>query len=144
MKTDNVAKSMITVDAPARKVWHALVTPHAIKEYMFGTTVESAWKEGSPITWKGDWQGKSYEDKGVIIRVQPGRTLAYTHFSPLSGLPDRPDNYHTVTIELTPEGNGTRVALSQDNNATDEARQHSEKNWGMMLAGLKEYVESSV
>ena len=137
MKTDHVAKSMITVEAPARKVWQALVTPDAIKQYMFGTTVESDWKEGSPITWKGNWKGKSYEDKGVIVRVQPGRTLAYTHFSPLSGLPDTPDNYHTVTVELTAEGDDTRVALSQDNNPTEEARQHSETNWGMMLSGLK-------
>jgi uncharacterized protein YndB with AHSA1/START domain len=144
MKTDHVARSIITVDAPARKVWQALVTPAAIKQYMFGTTVESSWSEGSTITWKGNWQGKSYEDKGVIVRMQPGRTLTYTHFSPLSGLPDTPDNYHTVTIELTAEGDGTRVELSQDNNPTDQARQHSEKNWGMMLAGLKKYVESSV
>ena len=144
MKTDHVARSIITVDAPATKVWQALVTPAAIKQYMFGTTVESSWSEGSTITWKGNWQGKSYEDKGVIVRMQPGRTLTYTHFSPLSGLPDTPDNYHTVTVELTADCNGTRVELSQDNNPTDESRQHSEKNWGMMLAGLKKYVESSV
>ncbi len=136
-----VAKASVTVDAPIAEVWKALITPEAIKEYMFGTTVMSEWKEGSPIIWKGEWQGKSYEDRGVILQLKPGRTLQYTHFSPLAGLPDTPENYHTVTIDLSPVGKQTRVSLSQDNNPTDKAREHSEKNWGSMLAGLKQFLE---
>ena len=108
---------------------------------MFGTHVTSDWRENSPITWKGEWQGKSYEDKGVILQSKPGRTLQYSHFSPLSGLPDKPESYHTVTIELSREANQTRVSLTQDNNSTEEAREHSEKNWEMMLTGLKKFVE---
>jgi uncharacterized protein YndB with AHSA1/START domain len=136
-----IARCSITVAAPAEKVWNALVTPAAIKRYMFGTTVISDWTEGSPIGWKGEWQGKKYEDKGVIRQLKPGRALQYTHFSPMSGLPDKPANYHTVTIQLSAEGSGTRVSLTQDNNPTEEARSHSEKNWAMMLDGLKKLVE---
>jgi len=138
---DLIARASLTVDAPRAKVWDALVNPKAIKQYMFGATVVSDWREGSPIVWKGEWQGKAYEDKGTILEVEPGRTLRYSHFSPLSGLPDEPGNYHAVTIELSDEGNQTRVALAQDNNPTDEARVHSEKNWGMMLAALKKFLE---
>jgi uncharacterized protein YndB with AHSA1/START domain len=137
-----VAKASIAIAAPGAKVWDALVTPEAIKQYMFDTNVVSDWKEGSAIVWKGEWKGRSYEDKGVILRFQPGRTLAYTHFSPLMGLPDRPESYHTVTIELSAEGPQTRVTLSQDNNPTDQAREHSEKNWEMMLAALKKHLEA--
>jgi uncharacterized protein YndB with AHSA1/START domain len=108
---------------------------------MFGTHVLSDWKEGGSIIWKGEWQGKTYEDKGVILQYKPGRRIQYTHFSPLSGLPDEPQNYHVVTIELTSEGGRTRVSLTQDNNPTEEARSHSEKNWSMMLEGLKKYLE---
>lgn len=136
-----IARSSITIDAPPAKVWQALVTPAAIKQYMFGTNVTSDWKEGSPITWKGEWQGKAYEDKGVIRQFKPNQALQYTHFSPLAGLPDKPENYHTVSIQLSPDGNGTRVSLTQDNNPTEEARSHSEKNWKMMLDGLKKFVE---
>ena len=57
------------------------------------------------------------------------------------GLPDTPENYHAVTIELADQSGGTRVSLSQDNNVTDEAREHSEKNWNMMLASLKGLLE---
>ncbi len=124
------------------KVWDALVDPDAIKRYMFGTTVTSDWREGSPITWTGEWQGKPYQDKGTLLRIRPGRTLEYTHYSPLAGLPDKPENYHTVAIELKERGGHTDVELTQDNNSTEEAREHSEKNWAAMLDGLKKLVES--
>ena len=140
-KEDLVAQAKTSIHAPARRVWEALVTPSMIKQYMFDTNVTSDWKKGSPITWKGEWEGRAYEDKGVIQRIEPERVLEYTHFSPLAGLPDKPENYHRITIELTEEGDETLVTLSQDNNPTEEEREHSEKNWRMMLEGLKKFVE---
>jgi uncharacterized protein YndB with AHSA1/START domain len=136
------AKSSVKINASKTKVWDALVDPEAIKEFMFGTDVTTDWREGSPIVWKGEWEGKAYEDKGEILKFKPNERLQYSHFSPLSGQPDKPENYHTVTIELSDEGKQTRVSLTQDNNPTEEARAHSEKNWGMMLAGLKKFVEA--
>ena len=50
-----VANASIVINAPLGAVWDALVTPEAIKQYMFGTTVVSDCKEGSPIRWKGTW-----------------------------------------------------------------------------------------
>jgi uncharacterized protein YndB with AHSA1/START domain len=141
MNENLVAQADVTIDAPSGQVWQALVSPEAIKQYMFGTTVESEWTEGSRVVWKGEWQGRRYEDHGVILQMKPGRVLQYSHFSPLAGLPDRPENYHTVTIELTPEGGRTHVALSQDNNSSENAKAHSEKNWQQMLDGLKRFVE---
>ncbi len=108
---------------------------------MFGANVVTDWKVGGPIAWKGEWQGKAYEDKGVILTVEPGHVLQYSHYSPLSGLPDAPAYYHIVTVELSSEGARTIVSLSQNNNPTEHAREHSKKNWEMMLAGLKTLVE---
>jgi uncharacterized protein YndB with AHSA1/START domain len=141
MDKDLVARATITISAPREKVWAALVDPEAIKQYFFGTTVVSDWRAGSPIVWKGEWQGKSYEDKGVILQYEPGRTIQYSHFSPLSGLPDIPENYHTVTIQLSAAKDQTQVLLSQDNNSTEEERAHSAQNWEMMLAALKKFLE---
>ena len=144
MDKDLIARSSIVINAPVDLVWKALVDPDAIRQYMFGTQVVSNWKVGSPIIWKGEWQGKSYEDKGVILQFQPERTLQYSHFSPLSGMPDQPENYHTVIVELSPEGNQTKVVLAQDHNASEDERAHSEKNWEGMLAALKKYVEGEI
>ncbi len=138
---DLIAKASVTIDAPPDEVWAALVSPAAIKQYMFETDVRSDWKEGSPITWSGEWQGRRYQDKGRILQMKPGRLLRYTHFSPVAGLTDAPENYHTVTIELADVGGKSNVTLSQDNNSTEEARKHSEKNWSAMLGALKNFVE---
>jgi hypothetical protein len=46
-----------------------------------------------------------------------------------------------VTIKLDGAGEQARVVLTQDKNASEEAREHSRKNWEMMLHGLKKYVE---
>jgi uncharacterized protein YndB with AHSA1/START domain len=142
MDKNRIAKASVSINASSEKVWEALVDPQAIKHYMFGTNVVSDWKEGSPITWKGEWQGKSYEDKGKILQIKPRHRIQYSHFSPLSGLSDKPENYHTVTVELSGDDNQTDVTLTQDNNATDADRAESEKNWGMMLAELKKLLES--
>lgn len=144
MDTQHIANATITVNAPIATVWDALVNPELIKQYMFGTTVVSEWRVGSPIVWKGEWQGQPYEDKGQLLQLEPERLIQYSHFSPLAGLPDTPEHYHTITIELSGTGTGahTRIALSQDNNATEEDREHSEANWGMMLANIKKLLEA--
>ena len=136
-----IAQAHITIGVPIANVWDALVNPEMIKHYMFGTNAVSDWKEGSPIVWQGEWEGKPYEDKGVILQLKPERMLQYSHFSPLSGQADVPANYHTLTIELSPEEKGTLLRLSQDNNSTEEDREHSEKMWGMMLTGIKKVLE---
>ena len=118
------------MNAPSARVWKALVDPKAIKQYMFGTNVVSEWHEGATIIWKGEWQGKSYEDKGVILQLEPGRTIQYSHFSPLSGLPDKPENYHTVTIELSYKDNQTLVSLTQDKNADGRRKCRFRKELG--------------
>jgi len=52
-----------------------------------------------------------------------------------------PENYHNVTIDVSEHDGEVRVALSQDNNKSEQARDESQRNWGMMLAGLKKVVE---
>lgn len=138
-----IAKAEMVIDATADEVWEALLDPEKIKKYMFGATVQSDWKKGSKIVWKGEWKDKPYEDKGEILTIEPKKRLQYSHFSPLSGLEDQPENYHTVTITLEEEGSKTKVALSQDKNATEKGRDESQKNWENMLKGLKTVVEQA-
>ena len=141
MRNDLTAKASTTIRASSAVVWDALVNPESIKKYMFGTNVTTSWREGSPIYWKGEWKGRSYADKGIVLQFRPPYNLEYSHYSPLSGLPDAPANYHTVTIELADDGNQTHVSLRQDNNPTEEARAHSQQNWETRLKGLKHFVE---
>ena len=136
-----VATAETDVAAPPGKVWAALTDPEQIREYMFGSDVVTDWRQGSPIVWKGEYEGKTYEDKGEIVEIEPERRLKVTHFSPLSGRDDRPENYHTVLYELEDRGGATHVSLSQDNNPSEDAAEHSRANWEKILAGLKQFVE---
>jgi uncharacterized protein YndB with AHSA1/START domain len=141
MNKKHVAEATITINAPVSKVWQALVNPEIIKQYLFNTEVISDWKVGSPIIYRGEWEGKPFEDKGEILEIEPEKLLKSTHWSPLSGVPNIPENYHTVTYTLTDKGENTAVTITQDNNATEEEKAHSEKNWQTVLKGLKDLLE---
>jgi uncharacterized protein YndB with AHSA1/START domain len=138
-----VATAQTDIAASPTRVWAALTDPEQIKKYMFGSQVETDWQPGSPIVWKGEYEGKPYEDKGEVVRFEPEHQLEVTHFSPLSGQEDKPENYHTLTYELEPRGDGTHLSLSQDHNASEEEAEHSRANWETMLASLKDVTESS-
>ena len=141
--TGHIATAETEIDAPAKRVWEALTDPDEIEKYMFGSRVATDWQPGSEITWKGEYEGKPFEDKGEILEVEPERRLKLTHFSPLSGDEDVPENYHTLTYELAGHDGHTHVSLSQDNNSSAEAAEHSQANWEQMLAGLKATVEAA-
>jgi uncharacterized protein YndB with AHSA1/START domain len=135
----------VNIDATRERVWEALTDPEKVKQYMHGTEMSTDWKEGSPIVWKGEWKGRSYEDKGTVLAVEPQKLLKYTHWSPMGGSEDKPENYHTVTYELAGEDGKTTLRLTQDNNASqEEADKMATDNWGPVLNGLKETVEKSV
>ena len=136
------------INASPGEVWNALTTPELIKSYFFGTEIDTDWEEGHPIHFRGSWKGKTYEDKGEIQVFEPERKLSYSHWSPLSGAPDKPENYNLVTFDLARAGDGTKVTLSQSNltgatKPVDHAqKQEYEKNWRMVLDGLKRVTEA--
>jgi uncharacterized protein YndB with AHSA1/START domain len=131
----------ITINAPAGKVWDAITKPAQRKKWFFGVDTRTDWKVGSPIVHSGEWQGKPYTDKGVIKAFEPGKRLVHTHWSSVSGRPDKPENYETVTYTLRDKGGATEVAIAEDNIATAEQRATSDKMWAGALAELKRVVE---
>jgi uncharacterized protein YndB with AHSA1/START domain len=139
--SEYVATAQCEIDASPEEVWRALTDPEVIKKYMFGSEVKTDWQPGSPITWQGEFEGRAYQDKGEIIAVERGRRLEVTHFSPLTGQEDRPENYHRVRYDLQPANSGTSLRLTQDNSGSAEEAEHSGANWQMMLDGLKKVVE---
>jgi len=141
MNNTFVAKAAITINAPASRVWDALTKPDLIKLYLFGTQVTTDWRVGSPITYQGMWEGKAYKDKGQVLQVEPGKLLVSTFWSSLSGLPDVPENYQTVRYELSAEGNGVRLTITQDNNHSQEEADHSAQNWKTVLDGIRKLLE---
>ena len=135
-----------TVNAPPAAVWTALTNASSLKQFFFGSDIVTDWRIGSPIRFRGNWKGKPYEDKGTIQSFDVDGRLAFTHWSPLSKLEDKPENYHIVSFDLRPVSGGTEVVLTQINQndnepLTPENRQEYAKNWSMLLDGLKKSVE---
>jgi uncharacterized protein YndB with AHSA1/START domain len=136
------AINTVTINASTADVWDALTNSAKVKQYMHGTEMSTDWKEGSSISWKGEWKGKSYEDKGRVLEVEPQRLLRYTHWSPMGGSEDRPENYHTLTFELAGKDGKTILTLTQDNNPTqEEADKMARDNGAPGLEGLKATAE---
>jgi uncharacterized protein YndB with AHSA1/START domain len=141
MSTGITAKQEIQVNAPVEKVWEALTDPAIIRKYFFGTNTHTDWKPGSPIIFEGEWQGKTYRDKGTIHEVEKNKTIRYDYWSSMSGIEDKPENYVMVTYSLREEGNGTILKVTQENVHDEKTKTHSEQNWKMVLEGLKKVVE---
>jgi uncharacterized protein YndB with AHSA1/START domain len=139
--TFNTEVSM-SMKATPERIWKALTDPAEVKAWLFGTELNTTWKEGSPITYKGVWEGKSYEDKGTVLKIIPNRLIVSTYWSGMSGKPDLPENYMKVSYEIHPEAGGNcTLSIRQENAASQKEADHSKGNWEMVLKGLKELVE---
>lgn len=139
--TDHVATAQVDISASPDQVWSAITDPAKVKRYFFGSTVESDFRPGSSITWRGEYDGRPFEDKGEVVEAVPHERLRVTHFSPLAGEPDRPENYHELVFELDHTGPVTHVTFTQDNNASAAEADEAAGTWRAMLRGLKEFVE---
>ena len=142
MKNTLMAETFISIDATPAQVWKALITPKLIKKYLMGTDVTSDWKEGSAITYNGEYEGKKYHDKGIIKKMEPEKIFQSTYLSSMSGKEDKPENYKLVTYKISTKDNKTVITLSQDNNSTEKEKEHSTENWKTVLKKMKEVIES--
>ena len=123
---ETTARATVEIHAPRAQVWKALTDPDQIRTYFMGNAdVQTTWRVGDTILFRGVWNGKEFEDKGEFVTFEPERELAYSHFSPMMGKPDTPENYHLVDITLDGAADATTVTLEQSNltgGVTDEDR----------------------
>jgi uncharacterized protein YndB with AHSA1/START domain len=144
-------KNSIVINAPASKVWDALVNPEKTKQYMFGCETVSDWRKGSPLLWKGMYEGKEMVFvKGDIVEIKPEKLLIYTTIDPNSDIDDVSENYLHVTYELIPQNGSTLLKVEQGDYSTvadGEKRFKDSSNngegWNPILIEIKKLVESA-
>lgn len=142
MTTPYSITKQITIKALPSQVWEALTSPEIIKQYMFGTEVESTWQKGSSIIYKGQWDGQPFEDIGLILGISPEKFLKVDYFSASSGLEDQPENHNVITYELVSKEDGhSTLVITQDNNPSQSAADHVGENWEMTLFQIKTILE---
>jgi uncharacterized protein YndB with AHSA1/START domain len=139
--TDITTSHQIDIAAPPERVWEALTTPDQISKWFFGVDTESDWQVGSTLIHRGEYQGQHYEDKGEILELDAPKRFVHTHWSPMSGLPDTPENQQRVSWTLEPSRSGTTLAVGEENLPSEEAKATSDKSWPLALEGLRGLLE---
>ena len=141
MNRQLISKSSIEINASSSRIWEALIRPEIAKEYFFGAEILTDWKKGSPITFKGEFNGNKYEEKGIILNVEPNSQLQYSHWSHFDGLPDEPKNYRTWTFDITEKKETTLLTIREDNIPTEKQKNRSDEFWSEALLKIKLIVE---
>ena len=142
-------KNSILINAPAEKIWDALVNPEQTKKYMFGCETVSDWKAGSSLLWRAEYEGNLMVFvKGTIIAIEPFSLLKYTVTDPNAKWADIPENYLNVSYILTPEKQGTLLTVVQDGfeNAAEGLKRYEDvsnngEGWNPILVQIKSIVE---
>jgi uncharacterized protein YndB with AHSA1/START domain len=140
MKHQFTATSKFAINAPKEKVWDALTNPAIVKQYFFGTNLVADLKVGGMIYFRGEWEGKPYEDKGIITAITKNELLCYDYKSSWDTSEDIRENYMPITYKLTESDGVTTLEITQGS-ATQEQANHSDENWKMVMNGMKELVE---
>lgn len=131
-----------TIHADADRAWAALTDPELVAQWMMGARVASTWTKGAPITWKGEYKGKAFTDKGEVVEVEPGRRLVHTHFSPMSGADDVPENHHRLAWTLSPSAGATKLTLVQSGATSAQQAEQFKATWSTMLDALRRAAEA--
>jgi uncharacterized protein YndB with AHSA1/START domain len=144
MERKHVSRASIGIDASSAVVWNALVNPATIEKYFFGAKVVSDWKQGSPITFTGEFNGNSYHEKGTILQYQPEKVLQYSHWSDLEQLPDLQEHYRNWTFRIESGSPNVVLSVIEDNIPDETKRVRSDEFWSGVLTTIKAIVESGI
>jgi uncharacterized protein YndB with AHSA1/START domain len=131
----------LDIRAPLSSVWDAITKPEIVKQYFFGTNLVTDWKVGSPLFFRGEWQGKAYEDRGTVLSFAPMASLSYNYWSSFSGLEDKPELRQIIRFDLDAIVDEVRITIHQSNVDSQARADHSATNWRSVLEALKQLLE---
>jgi len=131
-----------TFDAPVARVWKALTDVQEMRQWYFDLK-EFRPEVGFEFEFVVEHEGNKYHHLCKITEVSPQKKIAYTwRYKGEVG-------ESLVTIELSPDGNKTRLKLTHTGIETFPktpayARKNFEAGWTAIIGSeLKQFVESS-
>lgn len=138
-----VTRSSVHIEATRDAVWTALTDPRCVKQWQYGSVLETDWSVGSPIRFTTEWEGQTLEQWGTVLAVEAPTEVRYSLFAPRPGLEDRPEHYFTMTYRLAVEGGGTILTVIQDDPRPGSGEgELDESGDNPILAALKQVAES--
>lgn len=129
------------LSAPPRRVFEAWLDPAMLMRFMTpGPAVTCPSAKTDPveggrfeIVMRGE--ARDLLHSGTYLEITPHRRMAFTWDSPFSA----PGS--TVTLDFTPDGDGTLLRLTHVKFANEEMRGNHEAGWGSILAALAATLE---
>ncbi|MCD7058990.1 SRPBCC family protein [Pelagibacterium xiamenense] len=101
----------IDIAASPQAVWDALIDRERGLVWR-NADYDTDWQAGSPIAISAQIGPKRYRDKGTVLAVEEPVRLVYTFWPRVSGLPDSPENYSVVTLQLVPQLAATTLKVA--------------------------------
>jgi len=102
------------------------------------------WKVGSEIRFRTEWEGKIFEQWGILLEFEPNKKLRYTLFAPRPDLEDKPENYFEMEYKLTKSGENTLVEITQEDNRPGAIQEETQGEENPVLKGLKDLIEAQI
>jgi uncharacterized protein YndB with AHSA1/START domain len=154
-ETSQLITESIRIAADPKQVWDAIMDRNAAERWR-SAHFHTDWRVGAPIEIEAMIGEKRYRDKGRVICVEPPSRLAYSYWSLVSGLPDGPGSYSTITMTLAAEGSETVLTVTQQvppspvrrgngwEIGAESGAKHVAFYWRMTLPRLKQVVEEGL
>ena len=133
----------IHIEAPAERVFQALVDPAQVVQWWGQTDVYRCTKFESDLRVGGTWRtigldvnGRRFEVIGEYLELDPPRLLSSTWVATWTG-----DAKTKVRWELEPSGNATLVRIRHSGFTTHPELAQAYRGWPRMLVWLQALLE---
>ena len=139
--TDTATELSLTVSrlikADPKRIYDAWLDPKMISRFMrpdADVTIPQATndpREGGRFDILMQAGDNQIPHAGTYLELRPHERIVFTWESPFS------TDGSTVTVDLAPEGDATRVTLTHVKFVSEETRNNHEKGWGGILDALQ-------
>jgi len=121
-------------------LWSALTAPDFMKEYWFGSYIETDWKVGSP--WKLLFPDGRLADSGEVVEFDPPRRLVLkwrNEWKPELNA----EGYSHMTMELEPLDGAVKLSITHTmDRPGSQMIQAVSGGWPRILSNLKSLLET--
>jgi len=146
MVNDVIITRSVLLNATPERVWEALTHPGMTRQYFYNSEVSCDWNIGSPIRWRGAYQGRDVDAEGRILDIIPGKMIKYSGFDRLTegDISRKGDVY--ITHEIVPHGGKTKLLTTLEHFEGDETRAElAAEQWDFeIMPRLQTLVETTL
>jgi len=135
--------SRITINAAQQKVWDVLTEPELVKQWQYGSDLQTTWELGSRIKFVTEWEGKIFEQWGTVLEFSPTQILRYSLFAPRPDLEDKPENYFEMIYTLVDNNGNTNLVITQEDNRPNAVQKDEEGEENPILKKLQQIAETN-